>query len=218
MELFAVMGDHGLPDQQQWQIALLKLALPWRFEVTSRPDAVAGFCPMRAGKVVSGVEIHTDTLDALPGHPPLDQPHRVIAFRWSGDMLECACAFSAAAALAEACGAAIYDPSEGLARVDPMRLTSTAAKLSADALEEAAKSLSVEKVVRAVSKMPEMDWRFVVDNRIVCRSMEGPYLRGIHVGPNILGRVSTGFASCRRHGAWFRTRFTLTMDLSCADG
>ena len=70
------------------------------------PTAAKGFCPMRAGKVVSGVEIHEAALDALPGHPLIDGPHRIIAFRWGGDMLECACACAAAAALAEACGAA----------------------------------------------------------------------------------------------------------------
>ena len=162
-------------------MALAKLGLPWRFEVSSDPAAAKGFCPMRAGKVVSGVEILNDTLDALPGHPSIDGPHRVIAFRWGGDMLECACAFAAAAALADAGGAAIHDPSEHPTLIDPPGLLATAAKVAAEALEQVSQAPTVEKVVRAIAKMPEMDWRFVVDRRVVCRSIEGPYLRGIHV-------------------------------------
>lgn len=136
---------------------------------------------MRAGKVVSGVEILADTLDALPNHPSPEGPHRVVAFRWGGDMLECACAFAAAAALAEACNAAIHDPSGRPTRIDPPRLLATAAEVTGEALEQNSQALSVEKVVRAITRMPEMDWGFVVDRRVVCRSIEGPYLRGIHV-------------------------------------
>ena len=102
MELIAVLPGSDPPDQRQWQMALVRLGLPWRFEVSCDPAAAKGFCPMRAGKVVSGVEILNDTLDALPSHPLLDGPHRVIAFRWDGDMLECACALAAAAALPRA--------------------------------------------------------------------------------------------------------------------
>ncbi len=53
--------------------------------------------------------------------------------------------------------------------------------MTADALEQNSQAPTVEKVVRAIAKMPEMEWRFVVDRRIICRSVEGPYLRGIHV-------------------------------------
>ncbi len=162
-------------------MAFAKLNLPWRFEVSSDPAAAKGFYPMRAGKVVSGVEILNDTLDALPGHPLIDGPHRVIAFRWGGDMLEYACALTAAAALAEACGAAIHDPSERPTRIDPPHLLAMAVKVTAKALEQNSQALTVEKVVRAITEMPEMGWRFVVDRRVVCRSIEGPYLRGIHV-------------------------------------
>lgn len=162
-------------------MAFAKLNLPWRFEVPSDPAAAQGFCPMRAGKAVSGVEVLNDTLDALPGHPLVDSPHRVIAFRWGGDRLECACALAAAAALAEACGAAIHDPSAHPTRIDPPRLLAMAANAAAEALEQNSQALSVAKVVRAITKMPEMEWRFVVDRRVVCRSIEGPYLRGIHV-------------------------------------
>ena len=181
MELIAVLPGPDTPNQRQWQMALDKLGLPWRFEVSSDPAAAKGFCPMRAGKVVSGVEILNDTLDALPGHPLIDGPHRVIAFRWGGDTLECACAFAAAAALAETCGAAIHDPSEHPTLIASPGLLATAAKVTAQGLEENSQALTVQKVVRAITKMPEMDWRFVVDGRVVCRSVEGPYLRGIHV-------------------------------------
>lgn len=162
-------------------MAFAKLDLPWRFEIFSDPAAAKGFCPMRAGKVVSGVEILNDTLDALPGYPLIDGPYRVIAFRWGGDMLECACAFAAATALAETCGAAIHDPSEHPTLIDPPGLLATAAKMTAEALEQNSRAPTVEKVIRAIAKMPEMEWRFIVDRRIICRSIEGPYLRGIHV-------------------------------------
>lgn len=181
MELVAVLSGSDLPDQMQWQMALVRLGLPWRFEVSSYPAAANGFCPMRAGKVVSGVEILNDTLEALSGHLVLDGPYRVISFRWSGDLVEYACALTAAAALVEACGAVIHDPSEEPTRIDPLYLNAMAAEVSAQALEENSQSLTVQKVVRAISKMPEMDWRFVVGGRVVCRSIEGPYLRGIHV-------------------------------------
>ena len=183
MELIAVLPGSDLPDQRQWQMALVRLGLPWRFEASSDPAAAKGFCPMRAGgaRVVSGVEILNDTLDALSSHPLLDGPHRVIAFRWDGDMLECACALAAAAALAQACGAAIHDPSEEPTPIAPARLRAMAVKVTAEALEQNSQALTVKKVVRAITKMPEMDWRFVVGHRVVCRSTEGPYLRGIHV-------------------------------------
>ena len=181
MELIAVLSGSDAPDRKQWQMALAKLGSPWRFEVSSNSTATKGFCPMRAGKVVSGVEIFDETLAAIPDLPPLDRPRRVIAFRWGGDLLEYACALSAAAALAETCGAAIHDPSERPTQIDPARLPAMAAKMSAEALERSSQALTVKKVVRAITKMPDMEWRFVVDRRVVCRSIEGPYLRGIHV-------------------------------------
>jgi len=181
MELIAVLNGSDLPEQRQWQMALVRLGSPWRFEVSSNPAATNGFCPMRAGKVVSGVEVLNDTLTALPGHPVLDAPHQVIAFRWGGDMLEYACALTAAAALVEACGAVIHDPSEEPTQIDPCHLNAMAAEVSAQALVENSQALTVQRVIRAISKMPEMDWKFVVGGRVVCRSIEGPYLRGIHV-------------------------------------
>jgi hypothetical protein len=161
-------------------LALAALGSPWRFEVSSDPAAAQGFCPMRAGKIVSGVEILNDTLEALPCHPPLNGPHRVIVFRWGGDMLEYACALSAAAALAQL-GVSIHDLYESPTRMDPARLLAMAARVTAEALEQSSHTLTVEKVVLAISKMPEMEWRLIGDRRVICRSIEGPYLRGILV-------------------------------------
>ena len=181
IEFVAILPGPDLPDQKRWQNALIKLGLLWRFEISSDPSVTKGFCPMRAGKVVSGVEILHDTLDALPGHALIESPHRVIVFRWGSDMLECACALSAAAGLAEACSAIIHDPSENSMPIDLPRLQTMAATVTAEALAQNSQALSVEKVVRAITKMPEMDWQFVVDRRVVCRFVDGPYLRGIHV-------------------------------------
>ena len=181
IELVAVLPDFDMPDQRRWQTALVELGLPWRFEVSSDPSIMRGFCPMRAGKVVSGVEILDDTLDTLPGHGPIDGPYRVVVFRWGGDLLEYACALSAAASLARACRAAIHDPSESPTPIDLPRLGGVATKVTAEALAQNSQALSTEKVVRAITKMSEMDWQFIVDRRVVCRSVDGPYLRGIHV-------------------------------------
>ncbi len=181
IELVAIMPGSDLPDRRRWQSALITLGLPWQFEISPDPSVTKGFCPMRAGKVVSGVEILDDTLDALPGHVPINAPHRVVVFRWGGDMLECACAFSAIAGLAEACGAAIHDPSKDPTLIDLPHLRAMAAKVTEEALAQNSQAPSVEKVVRAITKMPEIGSRFVVDRRVVCRAVDGPYLRGLHI-------------------------------------
>ena len=136
MELIAVLPGADLPDRGRWQDALIKLGLPWRFEASADPSATTGFCPMQAGSVESGVEILHDTLEVLPGHAPIESPHQVIAFRWGGDLLECACALSAAAGLADAYGAAIHDPSQSSTLIDLPRLQAMAAEVTVEALAD----------------------------------------------------------------------------------
>ena len=174
MELIAVLPGPERPDPRRWHMALHQLGLPWRFDYDPK---FTGFVPMTAGRVVSGVEIYDDT-EPSPGQPA---PHRTIALRWGGDTLECACAFAAAAGLAHAFGATIHDPAADPSPLDPAQLGPMAAQIAKEALEAHRTTLTVQKVVRAVSQMQEMGWRFVVDGRIVCRSIDGPYLRGLHV-------------------------------------
>ncbi len=135
-EVIAVLPGSDLPDQRRWQDALITLGLPWRFAGAAESAAVNGFCPMHAEEVASGVEILHDTLDALPGHPPIGTPHRVMVFRWGGDLLECACALSAAAGLADAYDAAIHDPSQSSTRIELPRLQALAVDVTAEALAE----------------------------------------------------------------------------------
>ncbi len=180
-ELIAVLPGSEAPDRWKWQAALTALDLPWHFETSADPGAAKGFCPMRAGKVVSGVEIHGDGLEAVPGDPGWTALHQVIAFRWGGDLLECACAFSAAAGLMEAFAAVVYDPAEGPTPIGLPRLREMAAMLTMEALEQSSRALTVQKVVRAVSRMPDIDWCCIVDSSVVCRSIEGHYLRGLAI-------------------------------------
>ena len=135
-EIIAILPGADLPGKGRWQDALTTLGLPWRFAAAEHPAAVNGFYPMQAGEEDSGVEILHDTLEALPGHLPVETPHRVIVFRWGGDLLQCACALSAAAGLAEAFGAAIHDPAQSPTLMDVPRLQAWAADVTAEALAE----------------------------------------------------------------------------------
>ena len=181
LEMIAILRVKDLPDAELWQLAFARIGSLWRFEVGTDPWVARGFCAMRSGKVLSGVEIHEDTIKALPDHETINEPHRVLVLRFGRGLLEAACAISVAAALHDLCGAEIHDMSKSRTLIDGTALARNSVIISRLALQQNLNNLTTAKVVRAIAAMPEFEFKYLVGNNRVTRSVEGPILRCVTV-------------------------------------
>ena len=118
-ELHAFLKSDRLPDRQQWQQAIDALGLPLELDANREPARDRGYWRCKLDGKDTGIEIYTDDAqDVLGAYSNITKTvgkrDRVISFRWRGDLSECGCACTAAAALASAFDAVVYDPQQDL--------------------------------------------------------------------------------------------------------
>lgn len=113
-------GDLPKPGDVEAELRALGLGFSMR-DVETPIDGYGGFVPMLVGEgddaEETGVEVHVGAAQesiaelGIEGvDPSLD---REVAFRWGGDLMECACANALAVAIARVKGGTIWDDSAG---------------------------------------------------------------------------------------------------------
>jgi hypothetical protein len=113
--MHAFVRSQTLPSVDDWQAALVGLALPFQLDPALDLATARGYVPCRVYGKDSGAEMFVDSVtDLVAAYPQIESLVRdarlVVSFRWGGDEMECACALAAAAGLITAGDALVYYP------------------------------------------------------------------------------------------------------------
>lgn len=117
VELYAFIQRSDVPGQKEWQTSLNALEVPMLLDPKLQPFSDSGYSPCTLLGQGSGFEIYfAKSVGYLTEFLNLNVGNRdtVIAFRWGGDLFECACAMGASLALASSHNAIVYYPDDDL--------------------------------------------------------------------------------------------------------
>lgn len=108
-EQFAFLKSSGVPTRNEWQQAIDRAGFDLTLDTGFEPRGNVGFVPCTLNGAASGVEMYFDDSADLMREFAAVAGDRdcCISFRWSGSMLECACAMIASFALATEFGAVV---------------------------------------------------------------------------------------------------------------
>lgn len=100
-----------------WQAAVSSLSLPLLLDPSLDLATATGLVPCRVRSFESGFEVWPEAVAAVISTYPdieaeIGDSRRVLAFRWGGDLKECACALAAAAGLEAVANARVYSPDD----------------------------------------------------------------------------------------------------------
>ncbi len=108
-EQFAFLPRSRVPDRAAWQAAIDASGFDFQLDPELRPFQDSGFLPCKLHGRDSGFEIYySDSRELLEAFSDIAAGHDFcIAFRWGGDMSECACVMAASYVLAKDFGAVV---------------------------------------------------------------------------------------------------------------